>query len=144
MKYKSVTHVQIYRLFFIKERFYQCKDPELELFQRRKCGIEPTILRSATDICYFFIFHILLYLYQSCSVFFHSVSVSFFECECEIWCTTTAGLQKTMRVNVLRRLHMWEWSWWRLPCPAVLSQSNWDSLGFTHHYIIRSACGHMA
>lgn len=47
---------------FIKERFYQYKDPELKLFQRRKCGIKPTLLRSATDICSLFIFHILLYL----------------------------------------------------------------------------------
>lgn len=51
---------------FIKEHFYQYTFPAMELFQKRKCGIEPTLLRSATDICSFFIFHILLYLYQSC------------------------------------------------------------------------------
>jgi len=50
---------------------------ELQLFQRRKCGIEPTPLKNVTDICFF---PSLTFFFISISLacFFHSVAVSSF------------------------------------------------------------------
>lgn len=81
----SVKHIWFFFFLLSRTVFYQYKDQELQLFQRRKCGIEPTLLRSATDICFFHLsqsslsISVLLCLFsQCCCIVFFNANAQFY------------------------------------------------------------------